>query len=232
MRRGDDGGEPQAEAQAPAAEAPVAEELPATAQGEPSAASTEPVQQRQQARAPHLSPAPPPHLGTRAQVEEAMGDMLAKVSRYLAGEVELSLEDYRLMQASRRRPRTRPAYRARSHNHATRHVRSGIVAGSQPDGRRQVLRNGRVLIRSRCPRRAAPGSRGPSFPRAARALSPTGACAARQAKAADLQPQLDQLDQLDGQVGELEAAVEQLDAYSRRLETKFDALATRKDGET
>ena len=93
MRRGDDGGEPQAEAQA--AEAPVAEELPATAQGEPSAASTEPVQQRQQARAPHLSPAPPPHLSTRAQVEEAMGDMLAKVSRYLAGEVELSLEDYR-----------------------------------------------------------------------------------------------------------------------------------------
>ena len=55
---------------------------------------------------------------------------------------------------------------------------------------------------------------------------------ARQAKAADLQPQLDQLDQLDGQVGELEAAVEQLDAYSRRLETKFDALAARKDGET
>ena len=134
MRRGDGGGEPQAGAEA--AEAPVAEEPSTVTQGEPSAVLTEPVQQRQQARAPQLSPPLPRHLGTRAQVEEAMGDMLAKVSRYLAGEVELSLEDYRLMQASRRLPRTRPAHRARPHHHAARHVRGGIVAGSQPDGRR------------------------------------------------------------------------------------------------
>ena len=43
-------------------------------------------------------------------------------------------------------------------------------------------------------------------------------------RSAALLPQLAQLDDLDLQVGELEAAIEQLDAYSRRLEARFESL--------
>ncbi len=46
-----------------------------------------------------------------------------------------------------------------------------------------------------------------------------------QGQCAELMPQLGRIDAIAQQVHELEGAVGQLDAYSRRLEAKFDALA-------
>ncbi len=161
-----------------------------------------------------------------------MGEMLAKISRYLAGEVELSLEDYRLMQANRarRRPSARAARTTPDRSHCAPRVTCGARAPqalnlTAADKYSEMAEYSSGLVALAEQLQAVP------LPPPRRALSPH-ARVARQAKAADLQPQLDQLDQLDGQVGELETAVEQLDAYSRRLETKFDALASRKHDES
>ena len=53
-----------------------------------------------------------------------------------------------------------------------------------------------------------------------------------QGQCAELMPQLGRIDAIAQQVHELEGAVGQLDAYSRRLEAKFDALAESAKGKT
>ena len=96
--------------------------------------------------------------------------MLAKLSAYVEGEAEISIEDYRLLQAM---------------NLAAAERYSGMAEYS----------TGLVATAERL-----------------------------QTKCEAMLPQLGQIDVLEAQVSELEGAVEQLDNYTRRLESKFGAL--------
>jgi hypothetical protein len=111
---------------------------------------------------------PPPAEFAMAPIEE----MLNKLAAYVAGEAEMSIEDYRLLESMNLAAAAR--YREMAE------YSSGLVAFAER----------------------------------------------LQSKTNDIQPQLAQIDVLEAQVGELECAVEQLDAYTLRLERKFVELVS------
>ena len=112
------------------------------------------------------------------ELHAATSEMLAKMTKYVEGEAELSTEDYRLLQAM----------------NLGCAGRYGEMAASA---------EGLVAFADRL-----------------------------QGQCAELMPQLGRIDAIAQQVHELEGAVGQLDAYSRRLEAKFDALAESAKGKT
>ncbi|KAL1522929.1 hypothetical protein AB1Y20_017894 [Prymnesium parvum] len=116
------------------------------------------------------------HRSATAQHEQAaeaaVATMLHKISQYVAGEAELSAEDYRLLEAMNLAVADRYS--------AMADFSSGLVAFAE---RLQV-------------------------------------------KCDEIVPHLSRVDELEEQVSALEAAVQQLDQYSRRLETKFQELAS------
>mmetsp|Transcript_836 Transcript_836/g.1377 ORF Transcript_836/g.1377 Transcript_836/m.1377 type:complete len:120 (+) Transcript_836:14-373(+) len=103
-------------------------------------------------------------------VTGATTEMLSKVSQYLAGEVDLSVEDYRLLRSMNMAAADKYSEMA--------DYAAGLVAFAEQ----------------------------------------------LQSKSADILPQLEQISVLSDQVIELEAAVQQLDSYSKRLEAKFVSL--------
>ena len=138
---------------APAAAVPAAAAATAAASSsEDDAAATEPSGQQQQ------------------ELHSATSEMLAKMSKYVEGEAELSTEDYRLLQAMN-------ITAADKYSEMAGYAAGLVAFAEQLDG-----------------------------------------------KYRELAPQLAQIDAMESQVGELEGAVAQLDAYSRRLEAKFQSL--------
>ena len=146
--------EPGPDAAAPAAAVPAAAAATAAASSseDDAAAATEPSGQQQQ------------------ELHSATSEMLAKMSKYVEGEAELSTEDYRLLQAMN-------ITAADKYSEMAGYAAGLVAFAEQLDG-----------------------------------------------KYRELAPQLAQIDAMESQVGELEGAVAQLDAYSRRLEAKFQSL--------
>ena len=136
---------------------------------------------------------------TSPAATDAIADMLTKMAAYVKGEAEISVEDYRLLQAMNLAAAERYSTMAE--------YSSGLVKSAE---------NLQGKCEDLLPQLAQVRLRSENFAHALRRRVTTGF--------PGVVPALMQIDVLEAQVGELESAVEQLDSYSKRLEMKFSAL--------
>ena len=135
-----------------------------------------------------------PTLRPTDEEPEAIAAMLAKLASYVQGEAEISVEDYRLLQAMNLAAAERYSHMA---DYSTGLVEMAARLQNRCEAMMPQLAQVLFLQSLSCRGRRVPNS-DHSF--------------------------ASQVDVLEAQVGELESAVEQLDSYSKRLEAKFVAL--------
>ena len=132
---------------------------------------------------------------TEAPTEAHFGVLLEKMAAYVEGEAEISLEDYRLLRAMNLAAAERYFGMAESS--------ADLVAFAE-------------RLQSKCETML------PQLSQVRDEPSPSPLARARECASACVF--VCQIDVLEAQVTELEGAVEQLDSYSKRLESKFTAL--------